>query len=136
MTTEEAKQRIIHTIMSAEISTYMAMYAPDQAVISISNIIELENGLTKYRARKALKELIGEGMIEYTSQGCPAIVSCGEYEELVCEAGPPINGYCLTQKAFKSDLWKEVYSDWCKSMEDWANEPETEVEHDVERTLF
>ena len=62
----------------------------------------------KYKMRKALKELITDGLIEYTSQGCPAIESCGEYTELVCEAGPPINGYALTKVGFESKEYQEA----------------------------
>lgn len=127
MKTDEAKKEILDAIMGCEISTYTAMYAPDKAVVSISNLLTLIDGLTKYRARIALRELITEGMIKYTSQGCPAIESCGEYRELVCDARPPINGYCLTKKAFNSEPWRNVYSDWCKSMKEWA---EMGVEND------
>ena len=120
ITLEQAKEKVLNSIISAEIGTYTTMYAPDKAVLSISNIMSL-TGLTKYGARKAIKELIKDGMIYYTSQGCPAIESCGEYRELVCEARPPINGYALTKDAFKSSVWHEAYDDWCKSMEEWAN---------------
>lgn len=120
ITLEQAKEKVLNNIISAEIGTYTTMYAPDKAVLSISNIMSL-TGLTKYGARKAIKELIKDGMIYYTSQGCPAIVSRGETPELVYEARPPINGYALTAYAFKSSAWHEAYNEWCKSMEEWAN---------------
>lgn len=121
MTTSEAKEKIFNKIINCEISLYTAMYAPDKAVVPISNIIHLINGLTKYRARKALKELINDGLIYYTSQGCPALVSYGEYTELIDDARPPINGYALTQKGFETETWKKAYKEWEKSMEEWAN---------------
>lgn len=121
MTESEAKEKIFSMLISCEISTYTAMYAPDRAVVPISNILACIDGLTKYRARKALKELISDGVICYTSQGCPAIVSYGEYTELVADAAPPINGYCLTKKGFETEGWKQAYAQWNKSMEEWAN---------------
>ena len=121
MTTAEAKEKIFNCLISCELSTYTAMYAPDKAVVPISNIIYLINGLTKYRARKALKELINEELIFYTSQGCPAIVSYGEYEELIDDARPPINGYALTTKAYKSATFKDRKAEFDKSLEEWAN---------------
>lgn len=121
MTTEEAKKKILSCIINCEISLYTAMYTPDHAVVPISNILSLIDGLTKYRARLALKSLVDDGYIRYESQGCPAIESCGEYRELVWEAGPPINGYALTKQGFHSREWVEQYDEWNKSMEEWAS---------------
>ena len=121
MTNDEAKEKIFQMLISCEISTYTAMHAPDRAVVPISNILACIDGLTMYRARKALKELTSDGFICYTSQGCPAVLSCGEYTELVADAAPPINGYCLTKKGFKTKEWKQAYAEWVKSMEEWAN---------------
>lgn len=119
--TDDARE-VLKCIMNCEISLYMACYAPNKAVVPISNITSLLKW-TKYRARKALKELRESEMIEYTSQGCPEIVSyrAEAYPELIDEARPPINGYALAKKAFESDLWKELHSEWEKSMEEWAN---------------
>ena len=127
MTTIEAKEKIFNCIIQCEISLYTAMYTPDKAVVTISNIIYLINGLTKYRAKRALKELISDGVIYYTSQGCPAIVSYGEYTELIDDAHPPINGYALTKKGFETETWKKAYKEWTKSMEEWANAGEVDL---------
>lgn len=122
MTTEEAKVKIFDCLISCEISLYTVCYAPDKAVVPISNIIHLINGLTKYRARKALKELINDGLIYYTSQGCPALESYGyEYEELIDDAHPPINGYALTEKGFKTDIFKQRFKEYNESLEEWGN---------------
>lgn len=121
MNNAEAKEKIFTALIHCQISTYTALYAPGEAVITISNLIALIDGLTKYRARKALKELIAEGIVEYKSQGCPAVMSCGEVPELVYDAGPPINGYTLTKKGYETEAWKQAYKDWEKSMEEWAN---------------
>lgn len=121
--------KVLRCIMSCEISLYTACYTPDKAVVPISNIVSLLRW-TKYRVRKALKELSGLELIEYTSQGRPAIVSYGaeSYPELIDDAHPPINGYALTKKAFETKLWKELHLQWSKSMEEWANMPLEESE--------
>ena len=113
--------KIFNDIISCEIGSYMTTYGPDRAVITISNLLKLNPEFTKYKMRKALKELRTDGLIEYTSQGCPAVESMGEYRELIYEAGPPINGYALTKKGFKSDIFKTRYKEWEKSLEEWAN---------------
>lgn len=121
MTTREAKVKILECIINCEISLYTTLYGPDKAVVPISNIIYLIKGLTKYRARKAIKELISDGLIYYTSQGRPAIVSYGEYTELIDDARPPINGYALTKKGFNTEMWENTHKEWEKSMEEWGN---------------
>ena len=108
MTIDELKQKLFKHIISCEFATYECWYAPDCAVVSISNLMLFEPDISKYKMRKALKELIADGLIEYTSQGCPAVESCGEYTELVCEAGPPINGYALTKAGFESKEYQEA----------------------------
>lgn len=118
---ETVKDRIFQMLISCEISTYTSLHAPDRAVVSISNILDLLGNVTKYGARQALKRLMADGLVEYTHQGCPAIVSYGEVTELVADAAPPINGYALTKKGFETPEWKQAYDDWCKSMEEWAN---------------
>ena len=122
-------EKILSTLIVCELSTYTSLYAPDRAVISISNMLALNEGMTRYAAKKALKALISEGLVEYTSQGCPAIVSYGEYPELIEDARPPINGYALTKRAFETEEWKSAYAEWCRSMEEWAN---AEVKEDEE----
>lgn len=121
MTDSEAKEKIFSLIINAQISTYEYTYAPDEAVIPISDIIRNIDGLTKYRARKAIKLLIADGIVCYKSQGCPAIESCGEYRELIAEARPPINGYCLTKKGYNSPEYRQAYKAWCKALEEYAN---------------
>ena len=121
MYSESVKKRIFDILISCEIGTYTSFHAPDRAVVSISNIVALLGDVTKYAARQALKRLREDGLVEYTSQGCPAVISYGEVPELIEDAAPPINGYCLTKKGFETPEWKQAYKDWCKSMEEWAN---------------
>ena len=118
---ESVKARIFDILISCEIGTYTSSHAPDRAVVSISNIVALLGDVTKYGARQALKRLKADGLVEYTSQGCPAIMSYGEVPELIADAAPPINGYCLTKKGFETPEWKQAYKKWNKSMEEWAN---------------
>ena len=108
MTLDEIKQKLFKHIISCEFATYESCYAPDCAVVPISTLMSFESGISKYMMRKALKELIAEGVIEYTTQGRPAIESIGEYTELVCEAAPPINGYALTKAGFESKDYQEA----------------------------
>ena len=121
MTTEADKIQILQTLMNGEIALATTMYAPDRAVMSISNLLSLNPGWTKYRMRMALKALMADGLIKYTSQGHPAIESCGEYRELICEALPPTNGYALTSKAYNTPIWFSMQKDFENSLKEWAN---------------
>lgn len=116
----EVREKIFSLLISCEISTYTSMHAPDRAVVPISTILSLLPDVTKYGARKALKALINDGLVCYTSQGCHAVVSYGEVPELVADAAPPINGYALTEKGFETPEWKQAKRDWEKSMEEWV----------------
>lgn len=113
--------RVLCMIMDCEISLYTALYAPDKAVVRMGDICKALPDIPKASVKRAVKELMRDGMICYTSQGCPTVLSCGEVPELVYEAAPPINGYALTEYAFGTALWQKRYDEWCKSMEEWAN---------------
>lgn len=115
------KDRIFNILINCQISTYTSPYAPNEAVIPISNILSLLGDGTKYSVRKCLKSLMQDGVICYKSMGCPAVVSYGEIPELVYDAAPPINGYTLTKKGYQTPEWKNAYKEWEKSMEEWAN---------------
>ena len=116
----ELKQKVFNDIIQAELATYMCCYSPDRAVISISNLMLFQPDVTKYAMRKVLKELIADGVVEYTSQGCPAIESIGEYTELICDAAPPVNGYALTKAGFESEAWKTAYDAWCRALKEMS----------------
>lgn len=103
MNTEFVKKQILSYLLQAELDTWDSVsgYPADNAVIPISQLLECEPKITKYRIRKALRELIADGLIIYTSIECPAmeIEEYGEftgYREVFCEAKPPVNGYVLT----------------------------------------
>lgn len=122
MTDKEAKEKIFNTIIGGEIGLNMVLYGPKFACVPISDILGLIPELKRSQARRAIKELINDGLIFYTSQGRPAIESSGEYRELVCEAAPPINGYALTKSGFKSAEYRAAYEEWKTSLEEWAEE--------------
>ena len=120
---------VFNCIANCEVSSYAIPYPPDRVVVSTGEIAKMCSW-SKYRVRKAIKGLVEKGLIERASCGCPAVESRGEYRELVYDAMPPKNGYAITAAGFKSQDWKDVYSMWTKSMEEWANKPIGEDEQD------
>ena len=74
-----------------------------------------------YQVRKALHELRDFGLVKRDSEGCPAQVSYGEVPELICEAGPPMNGWSVTKKGKETDVYEKAFQEYCKGLEDWAN---------------
>lgn len=111
---------VFYTIGSCQLSSYCIPYPPKRVVVSTGNIAKLHLW-SKYRVRKAIKGLVEKGLIERASCGNPAVESCGEYRELVCDAAPPTNGFAITPEGFKCEQWKDMYDMWCKSLEEWAN---------------
>ena len=111
---------VFQCIANCEVSSYSIPYPPERVVVSTGDIAKMCLW-SKYRTRKAIHALIEKGLIERTSCGNPAVISCGEVPELVYVAMPPTNGYAITSKGFKSEDWKMIYDLWCKSMEEWAN---------------
>lgn len=122
LTLDEIKQKLFKHIISCELATHESCYSPGYAVVPIASLMLFESNISKYKMRKALKELIADGLLEYTSQGRPAIESIGEYTELVCEAAPPINGYALTKAGFESDEYKEASEQRIRAYREWANQ--------------
>ena len=120
---------VFNCIANCEVSSYSIPYPPRRVVVSTGEIAKI-CGWSKYRVRKAIKGLTEKGLIERASCGCPFMESCGEYRKLVYEAMPPKNGYAITKVGFKSKDWKDIYAMWEKEMEEWANKPIEENEHD------
>lgn len=119
---------VFNRIANCEVSSYSIPYPPDRVVVSTGEIAKMASW-SKYRVRKAIKGLVEKGLIERASCGCPAVESYGEYRELVCDAMPPKNGYAITKSGFKSKDWKDIYSEWTKSMKEWANKPIGDEQH-------
>lgn len=117
---ESDERAVFHCIANCEVSTYTIMYPPQRVVVSTGEIAKMCLW-SKYRVRKAIKGLVEKGLIERASCGNPAVVSCGEYAELVYESAPPTNGYAITEQGFQCEEWKSIYDLWCRSMEEWAN---------------
>lgn len=120
MLTRSDEKAVFHCIANCELSSYSTMYPPERVVVSTGDIAKMVLW-SKYRTRKAIHSLVDKGLIERASCGNPAIESCGEYRELVCESAPPTNGYALTKQGFQSEEWKDIYDIWCRSLEEWAN---------------
>lgn len=123
----EVAEKVLNIICKCEVSLYETLYGPKFAVVPISNIHLLLIGINKYKnisryaVKKALKELVAEGLIYYTSQGCPAIESFdGESYELIDDAHPPINGYALTGAGYKSEMFNQVRAAWNEAIEKLA----------------
>lgn len=71
-------------------------------VVSTQNLAEF-CGLTKYRARKAIRQLRDLGFVWRTTYGCPAVVYESESGlDTWCDARPPLNGFGLTAKGYNS----------------------------------
>lgn len=86
-----------------------------------SKLLANSAGMPRYKAIKALHELRDQGLIKRDSEGCPAVVTCGEIVELVCEARPPLNGWSVTEEGRKTEVYSQAYKEYCKGLEDWAN---------------
>lgn len=123
MTNDE--KQVFRCIGHCEISTYTTAYPPERCVVSVRNIASLLKW-TQYRVRKAVKDLVGMGLIERASCGNPAVESFGEYRELVYEPAPPTNGYAITSEGFKCEEWQALYAEWNRSMEEWADGKEVD----------
>ncbi len=93
-----------------------------QQIFGISDeLLQMWVDCKQGRTRKALHGLVAQELIERASQGQPAVESCGEYRELVCEAAPPKNGYAISKKGFESAIWKKICARWERSLAELAN---------------
>ena len=63
--------------------------------------------------------------------GCPALVSRGEYEELICDAAPPVNGWALTKKGYASAEYKAAEAEYLNGLAEWANGKQGSMEQEV-----
>lgn len=115
------EKTVFHCIANCEVYSYTHTHAPDKVAVSTGEIAKMCLW-TKYRVRKAIKWLVEKGYIEKVSVGRPAVVMYGEYEELLCEAMPPKNGYVISEQGFRTEEWKNIYDLWCRSMEEWLDD--------------
>lgn len=63
-------------------------------------------GLDRCKVVQVLHYWRDEGIVERASMGCPAQFTGGEYDEMICDAAPPINGWSLTEKGRETDAYK------------------------------
>ena len=89
-------------------------------VITTKSIIN-STGLSRYKVIQNIHLLREDGLVKRASMGRPAQVSGGEYEELICEAAPPVNGWVLTKHGYASVEYKAAESEFLKGLEEWAN---------------
>ena len=77
--------------------------------------------LSKYKVIQNIHLLREDGLVKRASMGCPAQVSCGEYNELICEAAPPVNGWELTKKGYESAEYKAAEAEFMNGLAERAN---------------
>lgn len=83
--------------------------------------------LSKYKVIQNIHLLREDGLVKRASMGCPAQVSRGEYEELICDAAPPVNGWALTKKGYASAEYKVAEAEYLNGLAEWANGQQGEV---------
>lgn len=89
--------------------------------------------LSKYKVIQNIHLLREDGLVKRASMGCPAQVSRGEYEELICDAAPPVNGWALTKKGYASAEYKVAEAEYLNGLAEWANGKQGEsIEHEVQ----
>lgn len=77
--------------------------------------------LSKYKVIQSIHLLREDGLVKRASMGCPEQVSHGEYEELICDAAPPVNGWALTKKGYASAEYKVAEAEYLNGLAEWAN---------------
>ena len=118
MTSDEIA--VFECITNCVTSSYTTLYSSERVVVSTKEIARMCLW-SKCRTKKAIKSLVDQGLIERASCGNPAIIFYGECPEIIYNAMPPKNGYAITKIGFQSDIWKNIYGMWCKSMEELRN---------------
>ena len=87
--------------------------------------------LSKYKVIQNIHLLREDGLVKRASMGCPAQVSRGEYEELICDAAPPVNGWALTKKGYASAEYKAAEAEYLNGLAEWANGKQGSMEQEV-----
>ena len=89
---------------------YCELYSIDESPYSCPSLFRInswlvakdfENKPSLYRVRKAVKELVSEGLLKKDIVG-------GQFEDGVAYC---IRGYCLTEKATETDVYKRISVD-------------------------
>lgn len=104
----------------------------DAANVNSVKIISHFTGLTKYRARKAIKVLRDLGLVERTTCGFPAYEWSTESGTDYEEPHPPVNGFGLTKKGFESATYKKADELNEAEYKRWAEMSEEEILKEME----
>lgn len=89
-------------------------------VVTSKSIAE-RTGLSRYKVLQVLNNFRSEGLVDRTSVGCPAQFTGGEYDEMICDAAPPLNGWALTAKGKETDAYKTSEKDYLDGLAEMAN---------------
>ena len=108
------KEKVLRAICALSNNTYGI------GVIRTNGIMACTK-LSKYKVIKNIHLLREDGLVKRASMGCPAQVSRGEYEELICDAAPPVNGWALTKKGYASAEYKAAKAEYLNGLAEWAN---------------
>lgn len=108
---------VLRWIMERDVGMWCNPHAPDRYITNAKELLPYFE-CSLYKMRQTLHKLVEQGWIERASIGYPAVESFGEVRELVEEAHPPINGYGLTTKAYKSNAYEKLAEAWEKELEE------------------
>lgn len=89
-------------------------------VFSSKHLAE-RTGLTRYKVLQVLNIFRSEGLVDRASMGCPTQFTGGEYDEMICDAAPPINGWSLTEKGRETDAYKASKKEYLDGLAELAN---------------
>ena len=117
------KEKVLRAICAASNNTYGI------EVVKTKYIMD-RTKLSKYKVIQNIHLLREDGLVKRASMGCPAQVSRGEYEELICDAAPPVNGWALTKKGYASAEYKAAEAEYLNGLAEWANGKQGSMEQE------
>ena len=108
------KEKVLRAICALSNNTYGIEVVKTKYIMDCTK-------LSKYKVIQTIHLLREDGLVKRASMGCPAQVSVGEYNELICEAAPPVNGWALTKKGYASAEYKTAETEYINGLAEWAN---------------
>ena len=114
------KEKVLRAICAASNNTYGI------EVVKTKYIMD-RTKLSKYKVIQNIHLLREDGLVTRASVGRPAQVSRGEYEELICDAAPPVNGWALTKKGYASAEYKAAEAEYLNGLAEWANDKQEDA---------
>ena len=121
---KDDKEKVVRAICAVSNNTYGI------EVVKTKDIMD-RTKLSKYKVIQNIHLLREDGLVKRASMGCPAQVSRGEYEELICDAAPPVNGWALTKKGYASAEYKVAKAEYLNGLAEWANGKQGSMEQEV-----